>query len=496
MKNTNNLFEIYQEKLGNQVLFNGVHNFNILNNSLAWTQKKYFERWFENKIPCISFSLAKGTKSTYWVTETHFNNISREVFLTYWKDQSVIENLENERLQYVKQVNDAYNELTLETMTGLSESELIHKLADINDAQGYGNCNGWYAFGFEKEFVKTLLKEASSSITPERLDNIWDTLTTPVNLSFDKRSAIKVFDLIDDQVSIDDLVHKTQYFYAGFGGAIDIEQSKTRLIEEYITYTTPEQRSQIRKEIEEEFVKKQIEYKEWIQILSEEEKKLAIYTKHIIKLRDSLRDTLSMCIVVIYRAINIYNKKTDIDTSLLDFALFEEILQGSQYILSIASDLQKRKDEGFAIFVNYEDGQIYSENNADTNREKMEEFFARQHNLVVHQDISQIKGNTGSKGFIKGRVKIVIDPYNDAHKMEEGDVLVTGMTRPEFVPLMKMATAIVTDEGGITCHAAIVSREMKKPCIIGTKNATKILQDGDLIEVDADNGVVKIISRA
>ena len=72
----------------------------------------------------------------------------------------------------------------------------------------------------------------------------------------------------------------------------------------------------------------------------------------------------------------------------------------------------------------------------------------------------------------------------------------TGMTRPEFVPLMKRASAIVTDEGGITCHAAIVSRELNIPCIIGTKIVTKVLKDGDEVEVDADNGVVKIIKKA
>jgi pyruvate, water dikinase len=77
--------------------------------------------------------------------------------------------------------------------------------------------------------------------------------------------------------------------------------------------------------------------------------------------------------------------------------------------------------------------------------------------------------------------------------MVSGDVLVTGMTRPEFVPLMKLASAIVTDEGGITCHAAIVSRELGKPCVIGTKNATKVLRDGMLIEVDAEKGIVRII---
>ena len=67
------------------------------------------------------------------------------------------------------------------------------------------------------------------------------------------------------------------------------------------------------------------------------------------------------------------------------------------------------------------------------------------------------------------------------------------MTTPDFVPAMEKAAAIVTDRGGILCHAAIVSREMSKPCIIGTKIATKVLKDGDLVEVDADKGVVRKI---
>lgn len=66
-------------------------------------------------------------------------------------------------------------------------------------------------------------------------------------------------------------------------------------------------------------------------------------------------------------------------------------------------------------------------------------------------------------------------------------------TNPDLIIAMGKAAAIVTEEGGITSHAAIVSREMKKPCIIATKNATQVLQDGDMVEVDADKGVIKIL---
>ena len=75
--------------------------------------------------------------------------------------------------------------------------------------------------------------------------------------------------------------------------------------------------------------------------------------------------------------------------------------------------------------------------------------------------------------------------------MELGDVLLAVMTRPVYVPAMRKASAIVTNEGGVTCHAAIVSRELGIPCVIGTKIATKVFKDGDLIEVDADKGLAK-----
>ena len=68
------------------------------------------------------------------------------------------------------------------------------------------------------------------------------------------------------------------------------------------------------------------------------------------------------------------------------------------------------------------------------------------------------------------------------------------MTSPDFLPAMKKSAAFITDEGGITCHAAIVAREMKKPCIVGTKVATKKLKDGDFVEVDADHGIVKVLN--
>lgn len=100
-----------------------------------------------------------------------------------------------------------------------------------------------------------------------------------------------------------------------------------------------------------------------------------------------------------------------------------------------------------------------------------------------------IEGLAASNGIAYGIVKIIKD-LKDLNKITSGDVLVTRMTNPDMVVTMQKAKAIVTDEGGLTAHAAIVSREIGLPCIVGTKNATHILKDGELITVDGTNGRV------
>lgn len=103
-----------------------------------------------------------------------------------------------------------------------------------------------------------------------------------------------------------------------------------------------------------------------------------------------------------------------------------------------------------------------------------------------------IKGQSAYPGYAKGKARIILNPYN-VKEFAEGDILITGMTRPEFLPFMKKAGAIITDVGGILSHAAIVARELKKPCIIATQTATQSFNEGDVIEVDANQGIAKKI---
>jgi len=113
--------------------------------------------------------------------------------------------------------------------------------------------------------------------------------------------------------------------------------------------------------------------------------------------------------------------------------------------------------------------------------------------LRVDKDVDEVRGATAYPGQARGVVKRV-DVPKDMEKLRPGDILVAASTGPQILPAMKISGAIVTDTGGITCHAAIVARELQKPCIIGTRIATKVLNDGDEVEVDAERGVVKKIT--
>ena len=117
--------------------------------------------------------------------------------------------------------------------------------------------------------------------------------------------------------------------------------------------------------------------------------------------------------------------------------------------------------------------------------EKAEEGKGGEQLKVVVRGIS-----AGRKGYGAGLAKVVLNRDEANREMQKGDILVTVMTDPDFVPFMKLASAIVTDRGGATSHAAIVSRELNIPCVVGTETATQVMKTGQQYTVDSRNGVI------
>lgn len=125
---------------------------------------------------------------------------------------------------------------------------------------------------------------------------------------------------------------------------------------------------------------------------------------------------------------------------------------------------------------------------------EMDPIFEKDANKIISLfDLNDnfVKGISTEKGNVKGKVVVLLNA-KDIDKIKEGDILVSPATRPDFIVAMRKVKAIITDEGGMTSHAAIVSRELGIPCVVGTKYATKIFKDGDLVEIK-DDIVRKII---
>ncbi|MBU0636902.1 hypothetical protein KKH16_01700 [Patescibacteria group bacterium] len=210
-----------------------------------------------------------------------------------------------------------------------------------------------------------------------------------------------------------------------------------------------------------------------VENLSDETKAKALavreQTQNLTSLRDELFD---------YNLGKLFPQLGELTHFILPKSVFKG--KGFDELLEEAIEYQK----GFVYF----DGKIYT---------RQQDKILKKLNIELENEkptgnADSISGQSASPGIAKGKVKIVLT-NKDIYKVSIGDILVSPMTRPDFVPAMKKAAAFVTDEGGVTCHAAIVAREMKKPCIIGTKIATQILKDGDKVEVDANNGIVKIL---
>lgn len=185
----------------------------------------------------------------------------------------------------------------------------------------------------------------------------------------------------------------------------------------------------------------------------------------------------------VFKFIEAMSNKTDYDQGELSYTTLPELFEILGGSGPTKNELQKRK----SLFINYIDLKrdiVYS-------GEEIKDIWNEIETVdKPNENLNEVKGICASIGTATGKARIIMDA-NNYGEFNSGDILIASMTRPEYTPLMRKAGAIVTDEGGITCHAAIISRELGIPCVIGTKISTQIFKDGENITVDANNGIIK-----
>ncbi len=144
-----------------------------------------------------------------------------------------------------------------------------------------------------------------------------------------------------------------------------------------------------------------------------------------------------------------------------------------------------RKNNPFVITINSNGSIIVKHSN-------LNKYFSIEKSIQKISIQPIIKGIIASKGKVVGPVKI-IHSHHDIKRVVDGDIIVANTTHPDYLPAMKRASGFITNEGGLISHAAIVARELNKPCLVGTKNATFVLFEGQIIELDTNIGEVRIL---
>jgi phosphohistidine swiveling domain-containing protein len=484
------LSDKFLKLVGERKLYPPLNGYSAFLQGSEYSTQKYNKKWYDDKVRFDLFVHMKEGYSQVWLTEDDIKIASEYTLKEYLKDSKFFERRGEYISDSIKKLDEIYDQYTYKKISKTDWSTLFTLVDEIRDIMWDVNAAVIFTIYLDKQMCADILKKENYPISKEELDILWEKAVEPAFESFDKSQLNHFLGLVKDRTDWDDVVEKCQYILSDYHSTKTLAEVEKVLNERYKDYIDKSKAAVRDLEAETEHINKEVQaHEEWLKSLPENERVIAYYLQTVMRIRDRRKNFFAKGMTIIYRIAEKMFAEAGIERELIPFYTVHELLKGTEHLKSSLSNLVDRK-KGFQWLVPYI-GEVEGLNtNIDSGAEKINKYFKECHSSIGDQ--STIKGQSGFRGVVRGKVRIVLN-MNSEHGFTEGEILVAGMTRPEYVPLMKKAVGIVTDEGGITCHAAIVSRELKIPCVVGTKIATKILKDGDMVEVDADNGIVKII---
>jgi phosphohistidine swiveling domain-containing protein len=487
-----NLADEYITLLNGRKLYPPLNNYSAFIQGSEYNTERYAKKWWkENVRPDMLISMQTG-KWQVLLPNDDFIVAVKQTFQEYVAKQSIFTRRMKILDRNISLIDKIYKEHSYAFIEKAIWKELLQIITKTRDLIWDANAAVWFCIYIDKEFGWSFVNEMNIRISRKRFDYVWEYATHPFFESFDKQQTDEFLALLKKKTSWQKLIEQCQYFATDYHSAKTLKEIENELKKRYVGAFKDLGRALKQNKIEAaRFKLKQKQYQNWLKGLSKEECLLANFLQLIMETRDKRKNFFAKGLTIIYRIAEKMFSEAEIDRELIPYYTMRELLQGTKYLISKSNELQQRP-KGFQLLIPYSGEMTMLLRPIETTLRKIQDYYFDEN---ISQNKNIISGQSGSKGKVRGRARIVLN-VNSKHGFQKGEILVTGMTRPEYVPLMKQAAGIVTDEGGITCHAAIVSRELGIPCVIGTKFATHILKDGDLVEVDAERGIVKILKKA
>jgi len=488
-KQNDDLAQKFIQEAGSLELTPPNYNSAVFVQASGWNMEKYFKRYYSNTSPFpVLINVKENEGMQYWLVGK-VKEIAEEIFLRYWGRSVILKGIVNRYHQLAHKNDLLYRTSSYLFIKENNPKKINRLLSQMKDVLWSLNALLMFTVYFDKELCRSLLLKLKISPTSIDIDNIWERATDPITYSFARRREVYFLKLFLKGYSWERLAEKCQYFEASYDQVLSKNLVQGIFYKKYgnLSKSSAKKKLQL---IEKGQAIKEKEYRKWLRSLNKDQQKLVIYLQAIMELRDIRKDDIAKFYTAMYRVAERIFAEAGVSHKLIMYYTFDELLKGPDYLISHAKEVRERK-KGFTALVHY-NGQIeYQIGLFNQTKKILHDFFMKNRG----SNLRELRGQVGSPGRTKGKIKIILNIIAESKRFKKGDILVTGMTRPEFVPLMRRALAVITDEGGITCHAAIVSRELGIPCIIGTKIATQVFKDGDLVEVDANKGVVRKLKK-
>ncbi len=420
--------------------------------------------------------------------------LSREVF-SRLMSENFFETVDKNTRLLLKEMNEYIEQLKKIDFSKKSDSELVKIYVDycnkVLELNSWGTLVTLMEMGHESiitnEVYEYLSKKGRELNLSEKVPESLSTLCTPVEPTFLREKTIETIKIAikarkngieSVQREIDKLHREFLWVSYGYvGPAIEREVFESGVKELAKRENLEKELQKIETE-DKEVKKKQKELEKLFQ-LDDYGKKLFHVARTFMFQKEYRKQVLYHSFYVFSNVRKEIAKRSGLAMNELAYALPEEVEKILKHKFDVETLRQRRK---LLVYIPIERKLLTGE--------EAGEFISKLKLVEVNENVAELKGQCACPGKVKGIAKIVFNAH-DLKKLNEGDVLVSPATSPAMVPGMHLASAIITDQGGLTCHAGIVSRELKKPCVIGTKVATKVLKDGDVVEVDATNGIVR-----